>query len=135
MKTIMLVCILILARAEVQAQPRLKITPDTLNFGKVGKGYIQGTALLQNSGRDTLKLVNIVTNTGGMIANVMRTLLAPSDTTSLYIKLDANSLGYGRFLKYVSIHTSETPEVRHTVPVIGMLVEPRDLPSVCTRPR
>jgi hypothetical protein len=117
------------------AQPRLSMKPDTVNFGLNGRGYLKASVLLQNSGSDTLILEKISTNTGAMIAVPGRTKLGAGDTTSLNIMYDGLNKGYGPFRKAISIETNEVNKPLHWLPVFGVICAEGDLPSKCTHPR
>ncbi len=96
--------------ATAAAQPRLEIIGgDTYDWGKVTPGRLTAVVKVRNAGDAELRISDVHASCGCTVASVDRTRLAPGDTASMNIALDATTRS-GTVVKKVSIASNDSTD-------------------------
>lgn len=100
----------LIAGAIAAAQPRLEIVGgDTYDWGKVTPGRLTATVKVRNAGNAELRISDVHASCGCTVASIDRTRLAPGETASMSVALDATTRS-GTVVKKVSIASNDSTD-------------------------
>ncbi|MBI2619576.1 MAG: DUF1573 domain-containing protein [Ignavibacteriales bacterium] len=89
------------------AQPKLAVTDQEVNLGTVyNGGIVKAKVKLQNTGKETLKILGIRTSCGCTTVKHPKSELAPGESD--FVEVEFNSSGFrGKAVKYIGIETND----------------------------
>ena len=101
----------------------LCFVPERVDFGTIDEmsGVWQGTALLTNSGSDTVVVTRLKTTCGCLVADVAKKVLAPKEQSRVLLKYYPRGHA-GRVLQRVMLYTTRSDEKPSAILAVGGLV-------------
>lgn len=101
----------------------LSFVPERVDFGTIDEmsGVWQGSALLTNSGSDTVVVTRLKTTCGCLVADVEKRLLVPNEQSRVSLKYYPRGHA-GRVLQRVMLYTTRSDEKPSAILAVGGLV-------------
>lgn len=112
----------------VITQPKIVVSPDVHDFGKIGWGTVSYNFLVSNIGDDTLIIKRVSTSCGCTRASVDKKNLQPGDSTNLTVIFSpASHKITGRAVRKITIWSNDPNYPRKSVLIKATVQPPPDL--------
>jgi hypothetical protein len=122
-------CFVAAIATNVRAQALLELAPDTLDFGVVSaRRHLVGTVEIINRGSDTLRIQNVETSCGCVVATPDAGRIAFMETATLRVSMNIENQT-GMFYESVVLYTNDP-----TRPRVSLTCRANIVPSDSTPP-
>jgi len=106
----------------VTAAPIIRIDNPEYNFGSILEGFaVKHTFVIQNTGDETLEIMDVFASCGCTATELSKTSLAPQETVNLEVLV--NTAGFsGTISKHITVHTNDPASRSYVLRVYGVVV-------------
>ena len=112
----------------VITQPKIVVSPDVYDLGKIGWETVSYNFSVSNIGNDTLIIKSVSTSCGCTRASVNKKILQPGDSTKLIVTFSpASHKIKGRAVRKITIRSNDPDEPKKSVLIKATVQPPPDL--------
>jgi hypothetical protein len=109
------------SRAKENNPPKIKVIPETHNFGKIPPKKTSHTFSVENVGESTLEIYRVSTSCGCTTASIDTKMIEPGETAKMVVNLKKGEVVPMRRTIYIRSNDPGTPE--KTVYIMATVVE------------
>lgn len=104
--------------------PKIEIMPSSYDFGEIiYKDVVSRTFQIKNNGRSDLQITRVATSCGCTTASVVKTVLAPGETTELNVVYESGQMtgshGKGRQERIIYVKSNDPNNPQAEVLIYG----------------